>query len=582
MEKKITDRIDLWSNPPYDEQTTQEVRTLLEASMFEELEDRFYRSLEFGTGGLRGKIGAGTNRMNIYTVGLATQALAAYLNERPPEGDGVVISYDSRHMSDDFSKECASILAANGIKVYLFEQLMPTPICSYAIRHLGACAGIMITASHNPPEYNGYKVFWNDGGQIVPPVDRELVARVSSLSDISLIKKTDYVSALSKGMIVLVGGEVISSYKHELSAARVYCSPAPSPLRIVYTPLHGTGITVIPDILRDAGYVNLLLVDEQSTPDGNFPTVKYPNPEEADALEMAVALAEKCDADILLATDPDADRVGVGVRHNGKYLLLNGNQAGTLLLYFVLSNLKEQKKLTPESTIIKTIVTTEMQRLIAQSFGCQTVDVLTGFKWIADKMLAFDSSGENKFVFGGEESYGYLPVNFVRDKDAVSASLFFCDMADQLKRSGRTMYDLLEELYVKYGKFTDFMHYVVLEGAAGMQKIELIMKRFRENPPQTIAARKVSSVKDFKLQVITAADGAKKFGGFPLSDVLQYTLENGTCFTIRPSGTEPKIKFYISAYTAPGTNDSANAQSGEREITSIKNDINRILKEITG
>ncbi|HPK56860.1 MAG TPA: phospho-sugar mutase [Spirochaetota bacterium] len=549
MESKILELAEKWSNAPFDDETRDEIKKLIDSKNEKELEDRFYRSLEFGTGGLRGIIGAGTNRMNIHTVGTATQGLANYIIAQGKASMGVVVSYDSRIKSDIFSKDTASILAANGIKVYIFDDIMPTPLCSFAIRELKAVSGIMITASHNPPKYNGYKVYWNDGCQITPPHDTAIIKEADKVDEITKVKRGNYDEFIKSGMIVQIGKDITDKYIDNLSKV-VMNDDIDKNIKIVYTPLHGTGYKILPEVMKHFGFGNILLEPKQSIPDGNFPTVKYPNPEEKEALELAVQLAEKENGDIILATDPDADRMGVGFKDkNGKYVLINGNQIGTMIEYYLLTRLKEKNALPKNGAVIKTIVTTELQSDIAKDFGCAIFDVLTGFKWIGTLMRKFDETGEYKFIFGGEESYGYLPVEFVRDKDAIGACYFFCEMAGWLKKNGRTLADFLEEIYTKYGYYLEDLVSMTFEGKEGMEKIQKIMAFFRNNPPKDFAGCEVERVDDIKnlsrKYIKTSKD--EKISDLPSADVIQYFLADGTKITMRPSGTEPKIKFYFSA-----------------------------------
>jgi len=550
MINEIQNRINNWSSSPFDESTIDEIKKLTAENNLDELTDRFYTNLEFGTGGLRGVIGAGTNRMNIYTVGMATQGLADYIISKKSESKGVVIAYDSRRMSDVFSKEAASILSANGIKVYLFDDIAPTPICSYAIRKLGAVSGIMITASHNPPKYNGYKVFWDDGGQIIKPVDSEIIAKVRNIESITEIKKADYETALKTGKIILVGKNITDSYFDELEKVTLEKNIS-SKIKIVYSPIHGTGYKIIPDMMKRFGFENLIMVKEQSQPDGNFPTVEYPNPEERETMKLPLSYAEKYNADIVLATDPDTDRMGVGCLDiNGKYILLNGNQIGSMLEYYILSRRSELGLLNNKSSVIKTIVTTDMQEKIAAKFNCNCENVLTGFKWIAGKMLEYETTGNREFVFGGEESYGYLPVNFVRDKDAVSSCYFFCEMTEYLSRQNMTLMDYLDKIYIENGLYVEDMDYITIEGMSGLEKIGEIMKHYRNENPGTFLGKKITEMRDIKSLTIHKFNSdeitVQKIQNLPASDVIQFFLEDGTKITMRPSGTEPKIKFYFS------------------------------------
>lgn len=548
MEEIIKNRIEEWTGAPYDSVTISEINKLIEEKNENELKDRFYRQLEFGTGGLRGVIGAGTNRMNIYTVGLATQGLANHIIKNGGQDKGVVIAYDSRRKSDIFSRDTAAVLAGNGIQVYLFEDITPTPLASFAIRQLGAVSGIVITASHNPPEYNGYKVYWQDGGQVISPDDKLIIDEVNKVGNIANIKKIDFENGVSQGKIKIIGREIIDSYLKELGKV-VLKDESESEIKIIYSPLHGTGYKIVPEVLKHFGFKNVILEPEQARPDGNFPTVEYPNPEERDAMSRVIELAKKEEADILMATDPDADRMGVGFKgRDGDYVLINGNQIGTMLEYYLLTRLNEDGKLPVNPVIIKTIVTTDLQSEIADSFNCRSVDVLTGFKWIAAKMKEYDESGECSFVFGGEESYGYLPVNFVRDKDAVSSCYFFAEMADWLRKKNMTLQDFLDEIYSKYGLYLEGLHSLTLKGIEGSEKIKAIMEDLRKTPPASFAGIDVLKVADMSsLKTIDVKSSEEKpITDLPSSNVLQFFLSDGSKITMRPSGTEPKIKFYFS------------------------------------
>jgi phosphoglucomutase len=576
MDRIIQDRVREWTSPPFDKSTIEEISTLVKQGNEKELADRFFDILEFGTGGLRGVIGAGTNRMNVYTVGMATQGLANYINIRGRASDGVVIARDSRRMSDVFAGEAASILAGNGIRVYYFDEITPTPLCSFAIRHYGAVSGIVVTASHNPPEYNGYKVYWDDGGQVVPPFDKEIIEEVRKIESISAIRKTVFADAVNNGTIRVIVDEVKKVYLENLE--KVVLRPrAESPVSIVYTPLHGTGYRIVPEVLGHFGFRNVHTVEPQMSPDGNFPTVKYPNPEEREALALSIETALKCGADLILATDPDADRMGVGFCDGkGSYRLINGNQIGTMLEYYLLSRLAAEKKLPSNASIIKTIVTTDLQERIAESFGCAYDNVLTGFKYIAMKMKEYDETGERRFIFGGEESYGYLPVPFVRDKDAVSSCYFFAEMTDWLMGQGRTLNDFLDEIYARYGLYMEDLHSLTLKGLDGMKRIGQIMDALRSAPPQKFAGTVVAKVADIKNLVLTDARGETRSpikGLFP-SDVMQFFLEDGTKITMRPSGTEPKIKFYFSVNMQNEGKETASAEEVlKKRIDSYKKDL---------
>jgi len=547
MDETIKQKIQEWSTPPYDEATINEVKRLVHEKNETELIDRFYRQLEFGTAGLRGIIGAGMNRMNIYTVGMASQGLANYITANGNPSAGVVIARDSRIMSDNFAREAAMVLAGNGINVHFFKEITPTPLCSFAIRELKATAGIVITASHNPPEYNGYKVYWNDGGQIVPPHDDNIIAEVEKINSPSAIIKADFEESVSKGIIKFIGDEMTDIYISNLKNFIFRKEGESSGLKIVYSPLHGTGYKIVPRVLAHFGFTQTQGEPEQSKPDGSFPTVKSPNPEESAALERSIALAEKTGADIVLATDPDADRMGVAIRDpNGKFMLITGNQIGTMLEYYILSTLSERGKLPANAAVIKTIVTSDIQSEVAGGFSCHVDNVLTGFKWIAHKMKTYDENHSHTFIFGGEESYGYLPIPFVRDKDSISACCFFADMADHLRTKNISLYDFLNEIYLRFSCYIEGLHSVTLKGIDGLEKIGKIMESFRQNPPKVFDGINVVETRDYQNLITKYAGGQKPIEGIPASDVLQFFLEDKSLLTVRPSGTEPKIKFYIS------------------------------------
>ncbi len=554
MDAETKSRIEAWSRPPFDDATIQEVSALVKAGEEKELEERFYRILEFGTGGLRGVLGAGTNRMNTYTVGMATQGLANYIKMAGAADGGVVIARDSRRMSDEFSRVAASVFAGNGIPVFMFRDIAPTPFASFAIRHLKATSGIVITASHNPPEYNGYKVYWDDGGQIVTPHDKRIIDEVEKIDTIDKIAKKDFDAAVAAQIIRFIDEEIFKSYVMHLEKYAMR-ERGPSRLKVAYTPLHGTGYRIIPRVLTHFGFDSVLVQEEQSKPDGDFPTVKYPNPEEKDALELVVKLAHERDADIILATDPDADRMGVGFKdEKGEYLLINGNQIGTMLEYYILKRAREKGTLGTDAAVVKTIVTTDLQGEIARAFNCRMDEVLTGFKWIASKMKEYDQTGAARFVFGGEESYGYLPVPFVRDKDAVSSCYFFAEMADWLLSQDRTMRDFLDEIYTTFGLYQEDLHSMTLKGMDGIRRIGEIMESFRQSPPSEFTGIPVKYVSDMKNLVRREVAGGKteSITGLPSSDVIQFSLDDGTRITMRPSGTEPKIKFYFSVREKTG------------------------------
>ncbi|MFC1671001.1 phospho-sugar mutase [Spirochaetota bacterium] len=548
MENKIMERIEEWTNPPYDIETINEIKTLAKDMNEAELTDRFYSILEFGTGGLRGIVGAGTNRMNIYTVGMATQGLANYIIANGDKDRGVIIARDSRNKSKEFAEEAAIILAGNGIRVFFFDDIMPTPIASFAIRELNAISGIVITASHNPPEYNGYKLYWDDGGQIISPQDEDIIKEVKKINSIEGIKKTDFLEAIEAGIISIIGDDILASYTQNLEKV-VYRKKSESSIKIAYSPLHGTGYKVIPEVLSNFGFTKLFMEEKQSIPDGNFPTVDYPNPEEKEAMSLIIERAGDVDADILIATDPDGDRMGVGFKDkNGGYMLINGNQIGTMLEYYLLKRSSEEGKLPTNGSIVKTIVTTELQSKIASDYKCNIDNVLTGFKWIADKMKKYEEKGDKVFIFGGEESYGYLPVSFVRDKDSISSTYFFVEMADWLLNRGQTLQDFLFEIYNKYGYYIEDLHSLTMKGIDGIDKMKNIIHFFRNTPPENFGGIKIVKIDD--ILELKSTDflkgGVSTIEDLPPSNVLQFFMEDGSKITMRPSGTEPKIKFYFS------------------------------------
>jgi len=527
-----------WIDGNFDEETKKQVRTLMENDPAE-LEDAFYRNLEFGTGGLRGIMGVGTNRMNKYVVGMATQGLANYIRQNV-EGDNlsVCISFDSRNGSSEFAKISAQVLAANSLDVYLFDALRPTPELSYAIRSTGSIAGIMVTASHNPAEYNGYKVFWQDGAQITSPVDKDIVAQVNKITDPSQILYEAPTGARA-GKINMMGKEMDEKYIKDILSLTL--SPAErakhSGIRMVYTPLHGTGVRIVPECLKRLGFKNVFHVSEQDVNDGNFPTVVSPNPEEASALKMALEVAERENADLVLATDPDADRMGIAVRDNeGKMVLLSGNQTASIMTYYILTRWRELGKLDSSKYIVKTIVTTELLRDIAESFNIKCYNVLTGFKYIAE--IVRENEGKGEFICGGEESYGFNVGEFVRDKDAPVACSIIAECAAWAAEQGRTLYQLLQNIYDEYGYRKEALCSLVRKGKSGAEQISAIMQEFRANPPVSMAGSPIVKIIDYLEPEKTH---------LPSSNVLQFFNANSDVVTIRPSGTEPKIKFYFGA-----------------------------------
>ena len=542
------------SNPYFDEDTKKEL-TAIENDE-NEIKERFYADLAFGTAGLRGIIGAGINRMNIYVVRKATQGLADYILEQGTDKKRVAIAFDSRHMSPEFADEAARTLAANGIKAFIFESLRPTPELSFAVRHLDCIAGINVTASHNPPEYNGYKVYWEDGAQITPPHDSGIMGEVKSISDWNTVKTMDKAEAEKAGLFQVIGKEVDDAYMAELKKQVLHMDAIETEgknLKIVYTPLHGTGNIPARRILKELGFENVYVVKEQELPDGDFPTVSYPNPEAAEAFELGLKLAKEVDADLVLATDPDADRLGVRVKDkNGEYHDLTGNMSGCLLANYEISQKKAINGSLPEDgALIKTIVTTNLADAIAKGYGVKLIEVLTGFKFIGQQILGFEQSGKGSYLFGFEESYGCLIGTYARDKDAIVATMALCEAAAYYKTQGKTLWDAMIEMYEQFGYYKDAIQSVTMKGIEGLQKIQEIMNSLRQNPPAEFAGHKVTAVRDYKADTITdVATGAVKPTGLPNSNVLYYELTDDAWVCVRPSGTEPKVKFY---YGVKGT-----------------------------
>ena len=536
------------ANPYFDEATKEELKKI--ASDENEIKERFYMDLEFGTAGLRGIIGAGTNRMNIYVVRRATQGLANYIDKVDKKAQGVAIAYDSRHMSPEFAQEAALCLAANGIKAYIFETLRPTPELSFAVRHLGCVAGINVTASHNPPEYNGYKVYWEDGAQITPPHDSGIMGEVKAISDWNTVKTMDKAEAEKAGLFQVIGKEVDDAYMAELKKQVIHMDAIEAEgknLKIVYTPLHGTGNIPARRILKELGFENVYVVKEQELPDGDFPTVSYPNPEAAEAFELGLKLAKEVDADLVLATDPDADRLGVRVKDkNGEYHDLTGNMSGCLLANYEISQRKAVNGSLPaDGALIKTIVTTNLADAIAKGYGVNLIEVLTGFKFIGQQILGFENSGKGTYLFGFEESYGCLIGTYARDKDAIVATMALCEAAAYYKTQGKTLWDAMIEMYDQFGYYKDAIQAVTMKGIEGLAKIQEIMNSLRANPPKEFAGHQVTAVRDYKADTIKElATGEVKPTGLPNSNVLYYELTDDAWVCVRPSGTEPKVKFY--------------------------------------
>lgn len=542
------------ANPYFDDATKEELKNIAEEE--NEIKERFYMDLEFGTAGLRGIIGAGTNRMNIYVVRRATQGLANYIAKVGKQSQGVAIAYDSRHMSPEFAQEAALCLAANGIKAYIFESLRPTPELSFAVRHLGCVAGINITASHNPPEYNGYKVYWEDGAQITPPHDTGIMGEVKAISDWNTVKTMDKAQAEKAGLYEVIGQKIDDAYMEELKKQVIHQDAIEAEgknLKIVYTPLHGTGNIPARRILKELGFENVYVVKEQELPDGAFPTVSYPNPEAAEAFELGLKLAKEVDADLVLATDPDADRLGVRVKDkNGEYHDLTGNMSGCLLANYEIGQRRAVNGSLPEDgALIKTIVTSNLADAIAKGYGVDLIEVLTGFKFIGQQILGFENSGKGTYLFGFEESYGCLIGTYARDKDAIVATMVLCEAAAYYKTQGKTLWDAMIEMYDQYGYYKDDIKSITLKGIEGLQKIQEIMDTLRKNPPAEFAGHKVVSARDYKKDTITdLATGEVKPTGLPNSNVLYYDLTDDAWVCVRPSGTEPKVKFY---YGVKGT-----------------------------
>ncbi len=537
------------SNDYFDEATKAELKAIADDE--NEIKDRFYRDLEFGTGGLRGVIGAGTNRMNLYTIRKATQGLANYIIKKGGQDKGVAIAYDSRRMSIEFSLEAALCLCANGIKAYRFESLRPTPELSYALRELGCISGINVTASHNPAEYNGYKVYWEDGAQITPPVDSEIIDEVNAVSDWNMVKTMSREEAEAKGLFFEIGKEIDDKYIAELKKLVVQpeiVKEVGKKLKVVYTPLHGTGNLPVRRILKEIGFENVYIVKEQELPDGNFPTVNYPNPESPLAFELALKLAKEVDADIILATDPDADRLGVYAKDSetGEYMSFTGNMSGMIICEYLLSQKKERGLLKDDSFIVKTIVSTNMADKVAEYYNVDIKECLTGFKYIGELIKLAEESGKGTYEFGFEESYGCLVGTHARDKDAVVAVMALCEAAAYYYTKGLTLWDQMMEIYRKYGFFREGLETITLKGFEGAEKIKSMMESIRNNPPKELGGLKVVSFRDYQKDTITdLASGEVKPTGLRKSNVLYFDLEDDAWVCVRPSGTEPKIKFYI-------------------------------------
>ncbi|MEW6534246.1 MAG: phospho-sugar mutase [Candidatus Auribacterota bacterium] len=594
MDTVIQARIKEWLSDDYDTQTREEIQRLIDSGNEKELVDRFYTELDFGTGGLRGIIGTGTNRINKYIVAQVTQGLASYILKQGADAakKGVAIAYDSRYKSPEFALEAALVLAGNGIKVYLCSELRPTPFLSFCVRELGTISGIVITASHNPKEYNGYKVYWDDGGQVVPPHDKNIITEVKKVTSIKQVRKISREDAEKKKLLVMLGPNMDEKY---LSQAEKLCinpsviSKVTDSLKIVFTPIHGTGVTLIPPLLKRLGFKNVHVVEQQKTPDPAFSTVASPNPEETAAMELALKDAKKINADLVIATDPDADRIGMAVKDDsGSFVLLNGNQTGSLLMYYVLSQLKAKSALPANGVVIKTIVTTELQRAIADAYGIECVDVLTGFKYIAEKIREYERQGTpekpvKQFLCGGEESYGYLADTFVRDKDAVSTAALLAEIAAFALSKQTTVYGLLQDIYRRFGMYKEYLKSLTFKGKEGMETITKIMASLRSQPPRALANIKVNYISDYnngttiepaKAQIIGTLD-------LPSSNVLAFSLQDNTRITIRPSGTEPKIKIYIGVQAQLDDKEPAKVEKQLVEkIEKLESDFLKIVDSI--
>ena len=551
------------ANPYFDEATKEELRAI--AGDENEIKERFYMDLEFGTAGLRGIIGAGINRMNIYVVRRATQGLANYIIKQGGADKGVAIAYDSRRMSPEFADEAARTLAANGIMAYKFESLRPTPELSFAVRELGCIAGINVTASHNPPEYNGYKVYWEDGAQFTPPHDKGVTEEVLAIEDLSSVKTMSASDAKAAGLYKVIGAEIDDKYIANVKAQVVNqdaIDKMQDDITIIYTPLHGTGNVPVRRVLKEIGFTHVHVVPQQELPDGEFPTVSYPNPEAEEAFTLGLGMAKELDADLVLATDPDADRLGVYVKDSksGQYIPLTGNMSGSLLCEYVLSQKEAKNQIPKDGEVVKSIVTTNLVDAVADAYGCKLVECLTGFKWIGQQILKEENTGKGHYMFGLEESYGCLIGTYARDKDAVSASVALCEAAAYYKTKNMTLWDAMVAMYEKYGYYKDAVKSIGLKGIEGLAKIQNIMDTLRSNTPEEVGGYKVIFARDYKLDTIKdMATGEVKPTGLPSSNVLYYDMNDGAWMCVRPSGTEPKIKFY---YGVKGTSlEDAEAKS---------------------
>ena len=563
-------------DPAIDDTTKAELHAI--ADNEKEIQDRFYQELAFGTGGLRGVLGAGTNRLNIYTIRKATQGLANYIlasdaNKHKPPGTtlSVAIAHDCRRMSPEFCREAALVLNASGIATYVFDSLRPTPLLSYAVRHLGCVAGIVVTASHNPPEYNGYKVYWSDGGQCPYPRDEEIITEVNKVTDFSMVNTLPLAEATAKGLYKVAPPEVDDTFIAHVKGMCLNPQLIPeTDLKIVFTPLHGAGNVPVQRALAETGFRHVYVVAAQEAPDGNFPTVDYPNPEDRKAFALALELARQKDADLIVATDPDCDRVGVAVKcaaSDGGYRLLSGNETGVVLCDYILSQMQAAGTLPENAAIISTIVSTNMTAAIAAKYGADYMEVLTGFKYIGEKIKEFEETNSHTYIFGYEESYGYLAGTYARDKDAVAATLLACEAAAFYRKQGMSLYDALQQLHTRYGLFRESIESITLKGADGQADIARIMAALRKNPPKVLAGSPVVQVRDYLTRtIVDMPGGTVSAATLPVSDVVYYAMENGAWACVRPSGTEPKIKLYFGV-TLPGTSTPAEADAGLAQLT---------------
>ncbi|MCR9253433.1 MAG: phospho-sugar mutase [bacterium] len=573
MSAEIINKAKSWLSSSIDDDTRQTIEQMLNNNDDSELVECFYKDLEFGTGGLRGIMGVGSNRMNKYTVGMATQGLANYLIKAFPNQDiKVAIAHDSRNNSRFFAETTANVFSANGIKVFLFDELRPTPELSFAIRELACQSGVVLTASHNPKEYNGYKAYWNDGAQLVPPHDANVITEVQNIKGID-----DINFAQNDSLIESIGEDIDKIYLDRILGITLAPEAVKNQkdLKIVFSSIHGTGITLVPKILEQMGFENVHVVEEQATPDGNFPTVVYPNPEESEALSIALRQAADIDADLVMATDPDSDRVGIAAKNDkGEFQLLNGNQTGSLLVYYLLTKWKENGKITGNQYVVKTIVTTELIKDIADSFEIKSYDTLTGFKYIAAVIKELE--GKEEFIGGGEESYGYLISDFVRDKDAIASCAFIAEMTAYFKNQGKSLYEVLMEIYQQYGMYQEFLVSITKKGKTGAEEIQTMMANMRATPPTQLAGSAVESVIDYQSgSMKNMKSGSEETIDFPKSNVLQYLTEDGTKISARPSGTEPKIKFYFSVKT-----ELNSASEYDNQLNTLKAKVDTIKKEL--